>query len=198
MGNVLKRNVVLVVAVLLAGWLLRSIDSLSGLHLGKWTLGQLIWWGSFSFAGVVAAASVGIVGDSVKRPVLQSVYASRLAGAALLGAALWLLAHGAKPVLVPAWQPTVQKAVALAAVGIVAYAVWLLYGGFDDLSAALHRFRPVPAPAAPLGSPTSGAVPRTPETPRQAGSVFCGACGTLVPPTDRFCGGCGAPVASRA
>jgi hypothetical protein len=119
MGDAVKKNVVLAPAVLAAGWLLRTMDSITGIHPSRWMLGDLIWWASFSFAAVLAAATAARVGDAQRKAVLQSTAASSLTGAALLAVALWLLSTGARPVLVAAWAPAAQKIVAIGTIVIV-------------------------------------------------------------------------------
>lgn len=193
MGNTIKKNAALAVAVLLAAWVLRSIDSIGAIELGDWSLSQLLKWASFSLAGVMAAVTAPAVGDVRKRPVLNSAGLSRFAGAMLVGGALWLLWLGAKPVLVAAWIPNTQKALAIATVAVVGYAVWALYVSFDDVASALRRARPAPV-----------AVRRpamTHATPLPASHVdkmaYCGMCGSAVPLPNVFCGKCGTAVRSQ-
>jgi hypothetical protein len=188
----LKKNLVLALAILAAGWLLRSVDSISAIQLAKWSLGQLISWSSFSIVGVMAAATAPVVGSTLSRPVLQSVGASRLAGAALVGLALWMLSLGAKSVLVAAWLPTLQKTLAVATVAIVGYAVWVLYTRFEDVSAAIRRLGPAATPSAavhPLPQVAASSAPAP-----ALDSAFCGKCGAAVPSSNPFCGRCGAAV----
>lgn len=180
----LMKNVALIVIVLLVGSLLRSIDSLTEVEMWRWRLGALVGWAAFSVAAMAAALMTGQLGDTSAKPVLGSAGLSRLAGCVMAGLALWLLSRGVDAVLVPAWRGAAGTVTALLLVALASYAIWVLYGQFEEIAASLRRFQVAPAAATVAAASPEGAA-------KAGGAGFCRKCGAATSADSRFCASCG-------
>ncbi len=198
-GPQVVKNIALIVIVVMVGSLLRTIDSLATVDVWRWRLGELVSWASFAAAATAAAVTATQVGDS---RVFGSAGLSRLTWCVFAGIALWLLSKAVQPVLVAAWRDTSETVFAVVLVALAVYAIWIVYGQFEDITAAMRRFQPAPAAAAPrataasaaapAGTASAPAAPAAPGAPTGAEARFCGRCGAALGSGIRFCQRCGA------
>ncbi len=193
-GPQVVKNIALIVIVVLVGSLLRTIDSLATVDVWRWRLGELVTWASFAVAATAAAVTATQLGEPGSR-VVGSTGLSRLTWCVFAGAALWLLSKAVQPVLVAAWRDTSETVFALVLVALAVYAIWIVYGQFEDITAAMRRFQaPAAAPAAASSraSAAPAATAPSPAAPPAAVARFCGHCGAPLGPGIQFCQRCGA------
>lgn len=197
-GPQVVKNIALIVIVVLVGSLLRTIDSLATVDVWRWRLGELVTWASFAVAATAAAVTANQLGEPGSR-VVGSAGLSRLTWCVFAGVALWLLSKAVRPVLVAAWRDTSETVFALVLVALAVYAIWIVYGQFEDITAAMRRFQApaaAPATAAPRASaapnPHPAATAPSPAAPSAAAARFCGQCGAPLGAGIMFCQRCGA------
>jgi len=185
LNRTILKNITFAVIVVIVGVVLRSIDTLSLTRVWRWSLGDVVAWGSFTAAAAIAAYLAGEIGAPEGRPVLGSRALSRILGIVAFGAGMWLLHTAVKPVTTSAWLPIVQKIFAFGIVALAAYALWLAHQGFDEIARALAPVRPS-AVATPQAPPAASRA-----APPSQQAVACPQCGSTVPAGQRFCGTCG-------
>jgi hypothetical protein len=182
----LIKTIVVVVLILVAGAVLRSVGVVQDTELWYWSLTDLVEFAMFTAAAVMIGVFAAQLPMQRGAFFFRSAAVAPLLQAVLAALIVWFIYLAANPVLLQDWLGILNAAFAVVMVAIAGYLVWRVYTGFDVMAAELRQARQSAAPAT--------APPSTPPSPPSAAPTTCPQCGATVAAGKKFCGDCGAEL----